>query len=120
MVELTPKRIRAARYVAAGVDLLQIALLPTFFPAAISGANNVIDVIAAVVLIALAGWHWAFLPTFMIEMVPMADLAPTWSAAVYIATRGLDEDTATETEAEIQPPTPLRPGNQASGRSSGS
>jgi len=99
--------------------------LPTFFPAAISGANNVIDVVAAVVLVALTGWHWAYIPTFMIEMVPMADLAPTWSAAVYLATRGLDED-AVETQAAVQseedspPRAALPPGDQPSRPSSGS
>ena len=46
---LTPRRVRAARLIAAVVDLSQIALLPTFFPASVAGANNVIDLVAAVV-----------------------------------------------------------------------
>ena len=84
-----------------------------------SGANNVIDLAAAVVLIALAGWHWAFLPTFLIEMIPMAELAPTWSLAVYLATKGhSDEDVAVS--GVTTPPGALPPGDQASRPSSGS
>ena len=121
---MTPNRIRAARLIAAGVDLLQIALVPTFFPAAVSGANNVIDVMAAVALVALTGWHRVYLPAFMIELVPMADLAPTWSTAVYIVTRGMDED-AIETEAVVESDEKasrgaLPPPDQSSRPSSGS
>jgi hypothetical protein len=86
--DLTPARIRAARLVAVAADLLQVVLLPTFFPAAVPPANTVIDVIVAVVLLALVGWHWAFLPTFVAEAIPFVDLVPTWTAAVFLATRG--------------------------------
>ena len=84
-----------------------------------SGANNVIDIAAAVVLIALTGWHWAFLPTFMIEMIPMAELAPTWSLAVYIATRGHGGEDSDEPQV-APPPVSLPPGDQAPRSSSGS
>ena len=116
---LTPRRVRAARLIAALVDLSQITLLPAFFPASVSGANNVIDLVAAVVLIALAGWHWAFLPTFLIEMIPMAELAPTWSLAVYLATRGHSGEEAPVSDV-TPPPVALPPGDQASRSSSGS
>jgi hypothetical protein len=119
-VVLTPRRVRAARLIAAIVDLSQIALLPTFLPASVAGANNVIDLVAAVVLIALAGWHWAFLPTFLIEMIPMAELAPTWSLAVYLATRGHGgEEEVTVTDVTPKP-VALPPGDQAPRSSSGS
>jgi hypothetical protein len=36
----------------------------------------------------LIGWHWAFLPTFVSELIPLWDLVPTWTAAVFFATRG--------------------------------
>ncbi len=117
---LTPRRVRAARLIAAIVDLSQIALLPTFFPASVAGANNVIDLVVAAVLIALVGWHWAFLPTFLIEMIPMAELAPTWSLAVYLATRGHGgEEEVSVTDVTPKPAT-LPPGDQAPRSSSGS
>jgi hypothetical protein len=117
---LTPRRVRAARLIAALVDLSQIVLLPAFFPASVVGANNVIDMAAAVVLIALAGWHWAFLPTLLIEMIPMAELAPTWSAAVYIATRGYGGEEGPVVTDVTKKPAALPPGDQASPSSSGS
>ena len=85
--DLTPERIRTARLVALGVDLLQIVLLPAFFPAVLSPAADVLDLAAAIVLIRLLGWHWAFLPTFVAELIPVVGLVPTWTAAVLLATR---------------------------------
>ena len=38
-------------------------------------------------MLALVGWHWAFLPTFLAELIPFFDLVPTWTAAVFLATR---------------------------------
>ena len=35
----------------------------------------------------LVGWHFAFLPTFVAELVPGVDLIPTWTAAVWLVTR---------------------------------
>ncbi len=86
--DLTPATVRAARLIAVGTDLLQIVLLPFFFPGGFSPVNNVIDVVVAAVLLRLLGWHWALLPTFVAELVPFVDLVPTWTAAVLFVTRG--------------------------------
>ncbi len=86
--DLTPATVRAARLIAVGTDLLQIVLLPFFFPGGFSPVNNVIDVVVAAIMLRLLGWHWAFLPTFVAELVPFVDLVPTWTAAVFLATRG--------------------------------
>lgn len=86
--DLTAPRIRTARAVAVTADLLQLALLPVFFPAAVPPANNLIDLVVAVVLVRLLGWHWALLPAFVAEALPFVDLVPTWTAAVFLATRG--------------------------------
>jgi hypothetical protein len=85
--ELTPEKVRAARLVAVTADLLQILLLPAFAGGGLSPANNVIDVVVAFILLRLLGWHWAFLPTFVAELVPFVDLVPSWTAAVFLATR---------------------------------
>ena len=45
------------------------------------------DVAIAIMMIRLLGWHWSFLPTFLVELFPVFDLAPTWTLAVYLATR---------------------------------
>jgi hypothetical protein len=84
---LTPARIRAARSVAIAADFLQIAVFPVFAPGAASIVNDILDVAVAVSMSFLVGWHWAFLPSFLAELVPFLDLVPTWTAAVFFATR---------------------------------
>jgi hypothetical protein len=78
---------RLAWAVAIAADALQIAALPLFVEGGISAADSLLDLIVAFVLIRLLGWHWAFLPTLAAELVPGADLFPTWTAAVWFVTR---------------------------------
>ena len=85
-------RVWTARLVALAADVLQIALLPLVLGGAISPVNDMIDVVTAVVLTVLVGWHWAFLPAFVAEIVPFVDLVPSWTLAVFIATRGRGPD----------------------------
>lgn len=87
-VELSaPARIRVARSIAIAADVIQIAGFPLFASGAASPVNDVLDVIVAVALTWLVGWHWSFLPSFAAELVPGLDLVPTWTAAVFFATR---------------------------------
>ena len=85
--DLTPRAVHAARWIAVGADLLQIVLLPAFLPGVLSPASTVVDVVVAAVLLRLLGWHWSFLPTFVAELTPFVDLVPTWTGAVFLATR---------------------------------
>ena len=80
-------RIRAARVVAIAADVVQIAGFPLFVSGAASPLDDVLDVVVAAVLTWLVGWHWSFLPSFAAELVPGLDLVPTWTAAVFFATR---------------------------------
>src|SRR5262245_20251075 len=75
---LTPSRVRAAYAVAIATDVLQFALGPlgwTFF-------DEVFDVIALVATTALLGFHPLLLPTFILEVVPVVDMLPTWTGCV--------------------------------------
>jgi hypothetical protein len=105
----TPEQ-RLAWLVAILADTLQIAALPLFAEGGISPADTLLDIIVAYILIRLLGWHWVFLPTMAAELVPGLDLVPTWTAAVYYATRGeLPEEPqqqVTPGEVEIIPPDP--------------
>ena len=85
---LTPSQIWIARGIALAADGLQIALFPLFGEGFVSPANVVLDLVVAFVLTRLIGWHIAFVPSFVVEMMPVADLAPTWTLAVLVATRG--------------------------------
>ena len=60
---------------------------PLFAGGAVAPWNDALDVAVAVVMIRLLGWHWSFLPTFVVELFPLFDLAPTWTLAVFLATR---------------------------------
>ena len=40
----------------------------------------------AAVLIKLLGFHWALLPAAAAELVPVLDLAPSWTASVLVIT----------------------------------
>jgi hypothetical protein len=92
-------RIRAARILAILADATQVGLFPLFAGGAASPWNDALDLAVAVALTALVGWHWAFLPSFLAELVPGLDLVPTWTAAVFFATRA----------GAATPPAPARP-----------
>jgi hypothetical protein len=85
---LSAKRIWLARGIAACADLVQIFFFPMFSEGIASPLNAGLDVAVGVTLVLLVGWHIAFIPTFIIESLPFADLAPTWTLAAVIATRG--------------------------------
>lgn len=80
-------RRRLALLIALGVDFMQWVAFPLFMAGALSPVSDVVDVGTAVMMIALIGWHWAFLPTFVAELIPGLGLVPTWTLAVWIATR---------------------------------
>lgn len=85
---LSPGRVRAARVLGITADFLQIGLLPLFAEGWVSPLNDALDFVVAAGMVALIGWHWAFVPAFLCELVPVFDLVPSWTAAVLIATRG--------------------------------
>lgn len=81
-------------------DALQIIVFPLFAEGAFSPADDVLDVLVAVLLVQLLGWHWEFLPAFAGELVPGLDLVPFWTMAVASVYRkwkhveGMAEETA--------------------------
>jgi hypothetical protein len=108
----TPQQ-RLAWLIAVAADVLQIAALPLFAEGGFSPADTILDIVVAFLLIRLLGWHWVFLPSMAAELVPGLDLVPTWTAAVYYATRGElpteempQAQQVTPGEVEIIPPEP--------------
>src|SRR5688572_30393491 len=84
--DLSPTRIWIARGIALAADCLEIAVFPAFAEGFLSPLNDALDVFVALALTATIGWHWAFVPSFIAEMMPIVSLVPTWTAAVFIAT----------------------------------
>jgi len=81
-------RVWIARVLALAVDAVQIVFMPMFGEGIVSPFNDVLDVIVGLAMVWLVGWHWAFLPSFAAELVPGLDLFPSWTTAVWFATRG--------------------------------
>jgi hypothetical protein len=83
---LSRTRIRLAWAIALAVDAIQIPADAAGPAGWLVGAG--LDLITMVVLWAMLGFHWAFLPSFFTEWVPYLNMAPFWTLAVALATRG--------------------------------
>lgn len=85
---LTRNRIIVAYIVAIVADVLEFPITATedlsagvlFIPA--EAADGVLDCIVMGIMTKLLGFHWAFLPSFLIELIPEVDLLPTWVGCV--------------------------------------
>ena len=75
---LTPSRVRTAYAVAVTTDVLQFLLGPIGW----AGADEVLDVAATALVWRILGFHPLLLPTFVVELLPVADMLPTWTACV--------------------------------------
>lgn len=109
--------------IAMAADLIEAAFWFVFAEGFASPLNDVMDVMVGIVLTFMLGWHLAFLPSFMIKIVPVVDVAPTWTIAVLIATRGrwksgtdpvpppiIKRQGTIDVEAEEVPPPVIPPG----------
>jgi hypothetical protein len=88
-LSLSKTRLRVAWAIALAVDAIQLATAP----AELGGPpvwfiEGAVDLVAMAVLWAVVGFHWAFLPSFATKLLPFVDIAPTWTLAVFLATRG--------------------------------
>ena len=75
---MTTREVRLAYAVAIATDLLQLALGPF----GIAFADEILDVVAAIVTSRLLGFHPLLLPTFVVELIPVVDMLPTWTGCV--------------------------------------
>ena len=78
---------RAAFALALAADAIQFGLLPLFGEGVLAPLNDALDLVVGILLVRMLGWHPAFLPAFVAELVPGLDLFPTWTAAVWFVTR---------------------------------
>jgi len=73
---LTRTRIFFALAVAIAADGLQLC----FGPAGWFLADQVIDVVAMLLTSRAIGFHVLLLPTFVVELIPVVEDMPTWTA----------------------------------------
>ena len=83
-----PRRRMLALALALVADGIQWVAFPAFLGGAASPFDLVLEIVVAIGMIVLVGWHWTFLPTFIAELVPVVELVPSWTLAWWIATRG--------------------------------
>ena len=77
---LTRIRVWLAFGVAVTTDVLQFALGPLGW----AFADEILDVAAMLATWRILGFHPLLLPTFVLEVVPVADLLPVWTGCVAI------------------------------------
>lgn len=97
-IPIPDRRTRAARrlawFIAISADAVQFLAMPLFGEGLFSPINDALDVIVSVMFFVLLGWHPALMPALLAELIPGVDLVPTWTAAVFLATRGMKDTPA--------------------------
>src|SRR5262245_23833146 len=73
-------RVWLAYAIAIVVDVLQLLLGPVGW----AFADEILDVAAMAAITTLIGFHPLLLPTFVLEILPIADLLPTWTGCVAV------------------------------------
>ncbi|MGH7979513.1 MAG: hypothetical protein ACREE6_09060, partial [Limisphaerales bacterium] len=73
--------------IAICADFLQIFLFPLFWDGIVSPLDDATDVLVCATLSYFIGFHVAFLPSFLIKLIPFVESVPTWTLSVFIATR---------------------------------
>jgi hypothetical protein len=76
--QLTRKRMLLALAVAVGADGLQLL----FNAAGWLGPDQAIDAVAMLLTMRILGFHVLLQPTFLVELVPLVEDLPTWTACV--------------------------------------
>ena len=103
-MEKLPRRVLAARVIAVTADAIQLGFMPLFAGGAPEVFDAALDLAVGIAMVALCGWHWAFLPAFAAELLPVVDLAPTWTIAVFLATRRAGGSSIPAEVVRVEPP----------------
>ena len=87
---LTRRRMALALVLAAVADGLQLL----FGPIGWAFIDQAIDCVAMILLSCILGFHLLLLPTFIIELIPVLEDLPTWTActAAVIALRRREQN----------------------------
>lgn len=93
--------LTAAYAVAICADFIQICLVPFYLEGFASPVDDFSDVVVCLILTRLIGFHFAFLPSFLIKLVPLVEGVPTWTLAVLIASRHLRTAPVIDVPSEV-------------------
>jgi hypothetical protein len=86
--------------VAISVDVVQLTLGPFGW----LWVDEGLDVVAMILTSATLGFHMLLLPTFVLELIPLVDMLPTWTACT-VAVIMLRKRTQSQTQPAAPPPT---------------
>lgn len=102
---LSPERAVAALSAAVVCDAVQIVLGPAGWVV----ADQVLDVLAMAVTSLAIGFHPLLLPTFILELIPVSDVLPTWTGCVtaLLWIRRRQQRRETPARGGVAPPAPL-------------
>jgi hypothetical protein len=100
---LTRARMILALVIAVVADGLQIL----FGPLGWAFIDQIIDFVAMILVSWVIGFHILLLPTFVVELIPVLDDLPTWTActAAVIALRKREQCVATQPNSPPEKPT---------------
>lgn len=96
---LTRDQVRLAYGIAVTTDVLQFAAGPLGW----AFADEVLDVVAMVLIWRVLGFHPVLLPTFALEFLPISDMLPTWTGcvALVVALRKRQQQAAPQEPGQV-------------------
>lgn len=100
--QITRPRVWLALALAAAADGLQLLLNAVGW----FGPDQVIDGVAMILISRVIGFHILLLPTFVLELIPLIDDLPTWTActAAVIALRKHEQNQNRPSSPPSSPP----------------
>jgi hypothetical protein len=79
---VSSRRKKIALAVAAASDLAQLVFFPVFIEGAASPVEDALDAATALAILVIVGFQWRLAIALAVELIPGADLFPTWTAVV--------------------------------------
>lgn len=78
----TPRLTRARMILAVAAAVIADGVQLLLGPLGWAFGDQIIDVIVMLQTSWLIGFHWLLLPSFILEIIPLVDEFPTWTACV--------------------------------------
>jgi hypothetical protein len=79
---VSKKRRAVAMCIALAADAIQVVLWPVFAEGAASPFDDALDAVVAIALWLTLGMSWRLAGALALELVPGANLFPTWTAVI--------------------------------------
>ena len=88
-IKIPSWRLITAGIVAVVADIIQWLLIPFFSElGALNPLNDILDIAVAGIMVSLLGFHWVFVPSALGKLVPVVDMMPFWTGAVFFVSLG--------------------------------